>query len=302
MLLSGGDSAVFRCRTALAGADPAQPWRHAVKAVRFPAAELAADGRTVRYVYRGYRDATTLTAVADCRIPATPAAIARMGRKLDARRSGQANMDQSVLSSVELAPLTVIACGPGYIGEYPNCYPVQTPTTGGTTSPGDFWDGYESSGGSPATDSPDNHDDVPDLIVGDTIPDCTQSQTQTWALAYCRAGPPEGTRLSWTEKAFDRISTRGAECANIAAFGRDLLASGRLQFYEWQEQDGSIGGWGSTEIGVLLADFWIDDFGDPAGRSQPSFDNKLVHEIEHAMGRGHVEPNQTPNSLACDGL
>ncbi len=172
------------------------------------------------------------------------------------------------------------------------------PRPGGTTSPDGFWtDG--GSGGDPDSDSPEDGDDV---IVADTLPDCGQSQTETWARAYCRADPPEGTRRAWTEEALRRISTRGEECARIAAFGTDLLNTGRLQLYEWQEQDGNIGGWGSPAIGVLPGDSWVDDFGDPAGRGIPSFDDELVHEIEHAMGRNHVEPNQTPNSLACDGL
>jgi hypothetical protein len=254
----------------------------------------------VRYIYRGYRDASTLAAVADCRIPATPSALARISRKLGVSAPLRTDASTRLFSDFALAPVVAVACGPGYIGEYPACYPVRTPTTGaGEGDGGDFWSGGEGGGGNEGETSGEESDQSDEVPI-DEIPDCTQPQTERWALAFCRAARPQGTRLEWTKDALDRISKRGEECARIAAFGAQLLSEGRLQFFEWQ--DGDKAGWGNVDIGALLADFWVDDFGDPQGRSTPSFDNKLVHEIEHAMGRPHVEYNQTPNSLACDGL
>lgn len=211
-----GDSMTVTCRTALAGADPARLWQHGTATVRFPAAELAPDGRTVRYIYRGYREASTLAAVADCRIPATPGAVARMDRKLHVRvRSG--TNDVRLFSDVALAPVVAVACSPGYIGEYPACYPITTPTSGGTMDPGaggGFW-----SGGGGGEDGSGGSEDDGDEIESDEPPDCTQPQTERWALAYCRAARPDGIRLEWTKAALDRVSKRGEECARIAAFG-----------------------------------------------------------------------------------
>ncbi len=101
-----------------------------------------------------------------------------------------------------------------------------------------------------------------------------------------------------------RLNGRGGECANIAAFGERLLESGRIRYFAHVESiHGSYGGWGGPEIGAVLGAFWVDDFGGTAS-GHPNFDNKLVHEIEHAMGRGHIdaEGSDTPNSASCSGF
>lgn len=84
-----------------------------------------------------------------------------------------------------------------------------------------------------------------------------------------------------------------------------MLNSGRIRYFQHVESiHGSIGGWGDPDIGALLGSFWMDDFGGTESGVR-NFDNKLVHEIEHVMGRGHfpdANTDQTPNSLACSGL
>jgi hypothetical protein len=139
-----------------------------------------------------------------------------------------------------------------------------------------------------------------DAIVTDTLPNCGQVQTENWMHAYCGSLPPVGERLARTEAAFERIEQRGAECANIAAFGRQLLAAGGLRYFQQQDWYEEYAGWGSPALGAMLASFWVDQFGAPGGTGQRNFDNKLVHEIEHAMGRlDHPTPDQTANSYHC---
>jgi hypothetical protein len=150
-------------------------------------------------------------------------------------------------------------------------------------------------------ESPPSHDDY--IAPGSRIPDCTKAVLQPWEHAYCTSEPPSGERLVRTQNSLQRVEARGGECANIAAAGWQLLASGRIRYYPYVESvHGNYGGWGSPEIGVLLDTGWVDDFGGtPTGHG--NFDMKLVHEIEHAMGRGHVEgSNETSHSASCAGF
>lgn len=141
-----------------------------------------------------------------------------------------------------------------------------------------------------------------DYIAADTLPNCGEAQTVRWMHAYCNGSPPSGERLLRTNLGLDRIEKRGAECANIAAFGRQMLADGTLRYFEHQQWYKAYG-WGNPMIGALLASFLVDLYGVPGGPSQRTFDNKLVHEIEHAMGRlEHPTYDQTANSVVCAAL
>lgn len=166
--------------------------------------------------------------------------------------------------------------------------------------------GGDGSGGGGESDPTLGVDDY--IVAADTLPNCGQVQTAQWTHAYCNSFPPAGDQLLRTHQAFDRIAARGGECANIAAFGRQLLSEGRFRYFPHQELYEKYTGWGGRwgagekESGVLLATFWPDDFGDPKGLGYPNFDNKIAHEIEHVMGRDHIGPDQTLNSRACAGL
>ena len=72
----------FMCSTALRTYDPQFPWRYGRVELRFPVAEIPSDGRTIRYRYLGYKDATTLIAIAECNVPATSRAVERVNRIL----------------------------------------------------------------------------------------------------------------------------------------------------------------------------------------------------------------------------
>lgn len=145
---------------------------------------------------------------------------------------------------------------------------------------------------------------VDDYLGDMSPPDCTKPNLQPWEHAYCTSTVPTGERLVRTLTGLQRIASRGGECATIAAFGQQLLLSGRIRYFAHVESiHGPYGGWGGPEIGAVLGAFWVDDFGGaPSGH--PNFDNKLVHEIEHAMGRDHVDASgsDTPNSRSCSGF
>jgi hypothetical protein len=135
-------------------------------------------------------------------------------------------------------------------------------------------------------------------------PDCSKPVLEAWEHAYCTSEAPVGERLIRTETALDRITLRGGECENIAAVGRNLLASGKIRYYQYVESvHGDFGGWGGPDIGAILDSAWVDDFGGTATGAR-NFDLKLIHEIEHVMGRGHIDNLgiDTPNSSQCAGF
>lgn len=147
---------------------------------------------------------------------------------------------------------------------------------------------------------------------GANPPDCSKPQTEAWAIDYCNARAPEGERLNRTKQAIARIKARGGECANIADKAITLLSQGKLRYYP--ESADSQGGWGNSSIGAILLDAWVDNYFDTAIEQQDAngnivrrnLDHTIVHEVEHTMGRSHIDQNaggfQTPNSQACSGL
>ena len=296
--------AAFRCLTARATGDPAAPWAYGQGTVRFPATELAPNGRTLRYTFQGYDDRPALVAVAACEIPATPAAIARMNRKLGV----VTEQPDVTIQDVALAPVVATACAPGYIGEYPACYKISTGSTdggGGTgfgsTGDGDIWGGG-GSGGTGGTTSGDPPPPSPgDFMLSDTARNCAALQPDQFGRAFCRSFVPSGERLNRTQNAIARIRGRGMECAYIADQAAALLAVGKLRYFD--HQDGDDGGWGDAPNGVLLSTAWVDTFytvGDAFGRN---LDQLVVHEVEHTLGRDHIDGTalDTPHSRSCGG-
>lgn len=197
-----------------------------------------------------------------------------------------------------LEGLVVTACGSGYTGEYPSCLPNPTPIefpSDGSSS--GFWEGGGSGAPPPDDFTPELANDT---VPPGVIPDCTQPQVLSWARAYCRAAPPTAERRVRTDSAIARVARRGSECATIAQAARDLQAAGRLQYYDSLVGDGA-GGWGDPGIGVLISTSWIDIFGNTGNPNLSTFDRVFVHEVEHAMGREHIDDSgtDTPNSREC---
>lgn len=144
-------------------------------------------------------------------------------------------------------------------------------------------------------------------IIPDTagVPDCTQPQpldsdpTLNWRHAYCRSRAAAGVELDRTLELLNHLELRGGVCAEIATFGRSMLHAGRLRYYDFIPEYSGIGGWGGPALGALLDASWITNFSP----NDPNAIAKILHEIEHAMGQGHVTGpagyNQTPNEQSC---
>src|ERR1700741_341927 len=141
---TSGRSDAFVCVTYVAAHGGA--WRGNSRRIRFPASELAPGGHTIAYRYRGYTPENRIVATADCRIPATEAAIRRMNRRFSVetshripRRSGtRAQLADGPKFSTELDAVgleTLVAtakwCGPGMVGQYPYCRPILSATAPG---------------------------------------------------------------------------------------------------------------------------------------------------------------------------
>lgn len=136
----------------------------------------------------------------------------------------------------------------------------------------------------------------------DTVPNCAVAQTRPWARAYCRSTMPNAAREAAIRAALTRMEQRGEQCAQLAARGRELLNSGRLRTFA--PVDGDHGGWGNPNIGVILAEYWIDQYASTASPDNRNLDHTLAHELDHTFGRMHTDFTgyETANSRACSGL
>lgn len=139
------------------------------------------------------------------------------------------------------------------------------------------------------------------------IPDCYHTNYGwVWQNAYCESTPPIGSRLTATNDALSRIAARGGECANIATTGRQLLSQNKLRYFPNRPE--YAGGYGRSDIGALLADYWVDSYATVAASDGRTLDSTLVHEIDHVFARDHAvnngitDPYHTPNSKLCAGL
>ncbi|HKP75423.1 MAG TPA: hypothetical protein VJT67_07745 [Longimicrobiaceae bacterium] len=134
----------FTCRASTRNGELfGQQWRYSARAVRFSPDELASDGATILYRFKGYVNGADLVSWITCEIPATAAAVRRLDhgfaipQALRARAgwgalakgspSGTAGMRAPRFDTVcdetgcHLDGLTVSACY--YGGIYPNCNP-----------------------------------------------------------------------------------------------------------------------------------------------------------------------------------
>jgi hypothetical protein len=305
-------------------------------ALRFPKAELAADGRTgivrLRVLMPGR---TTPVAVANCRIPKTRAAVERLYHRFESIFAGHARLDPLLFvvpverrsnltgrrGQVAVAPAPSFDTAPGD-WQMPGVTATVPAGEGGATgwtgmewgwgSAGDYYQGGGSDSYDPGTptDSPaslaNDFDTIPRLA-----PNCAAPQNRM-EYAFCHSAAPDSTSPlhAITKSALGRIRARGGACVEIADRGEELLEDGRLRYFDGSDNPaeyGDAGGFGSVALGVALdADYWLRYYGstDPIGRT---FDNGLVHEIEHTLGRTHtVDPNApgvptTEHARACGG-
>jgi hypothetical protein len=193
------------------------------------------------------------------------------------------------------------------LGDDGVCRSSRDGTYDGSGGGGGDWGGWDGGGGGgdggsgelgPTTESTND-----EIAPQDTVPNCTQAQTTNWANAFCRSTRPTGARLDSTNAALNRMEQRGGACAELAREGRRLLSIGRLGYFV--PQAGDAGGWGSSDIGVIVADYWVDQYsGGRVSADNRNLDHSLGHEIDHALGRAHIDAAgyETANSRACSGL
>jgi hypothetical protein len=127
-------------------------------------------------------------------------------------------------------------------------------------------------------------------------PDCSAAFLNRWQDLYCnRRQEPDSAQVRATLQALDQIATRGEECAAIAQRGRDLLATGQITFFVWQE--GGSGGYGHRNTGIQLDEGYARHYGTQGSR----FERVLVHEIDHYLGHGHIDSSglETPHTAQC---
>ena len=132
----------------------------------------------------------------------------------------------------------------------------------------------------------------------DTIPpeDCSAANLTHWAKLFCfRAFPPDSAQRAVTLQALDAIALRGPECAAIAQKGRELLASGWITFFVWQEGDPAA--YGNPNTGIQLD----EAFARLYSTGGSNFERTLVHEIDHVLRLGHIDAAQleTPHTAQC---
>jgi hypothetical protein len=135
-------------------------------------------------------------------------------------------------------------------------------------------------------------------MARDTLPpNCSDPNLTQWQRLYCfRAVPPDSAQKRATLQALDAIAARGAECAAIAQKGRELLASGQIQFFVPLE--GDAGGYGHRNTGIQLNEASVRLYGTVGS----SFEATLVHEIDHVLGfHDHIDAAglQTPHMAQC---
>ncbi|HYW09344.1 MAG TPA: hypothetical protein VE913_20455, partial [Longimicrobium sp.] len=132
--------------------------------VEFPRSEVAPDGRTRDYRYRGYITAGQLVATGDCTIPDTEKAVQHIDRLFGIKRNAENGGDLggvSILGCVsdgycEIEGITANGCVGG--GDWPNCNGIMQPSDlpqcsmynecgGGTWTPGPLGGGGGGGGG-----------------------------------------------------------------------------------------------------------------------------------------------------------
>lgn len=184
--------------------------------------------------------------------------------------------------------------------EYPysNCYDG-LPEVG--------WYGYgigsndEATANSSYGQRPKSAAEIPDTVPV-AAPICPVSDTaEPWERDYCSGVVPG--RTSVTRKSFlaamNRLELRGGICAQLAAFGRNLLEQGKVRYFNAYDDD--LRSFGGPGVGIIIQKQFIHN-------AEPyNHEWVLAHELEHAM-TGYVHDltdvdaagvKHTPNDTYC---
>jgi hypothetical protein len=250
------------------------PFQYRRFAVRFPAEALATDGRTLIYSVRLVSGGVTV-AMANCRIPRTPQAIALMDRRLDVddRRRTLLRLDGSCGSSSD--PCSVA----GVTGTA--TYPSGDSGDWGWGSWSDWGssmgDGY--SGGStydPGTPTFDGSDLNEDLCPAQD-PSCNVPLSETDKQTLGRA-------MQTIKRDADPV------CAQLADKLQQMIDNNSV--YRGAYDSGHTGGATASAIHVDPR-FW-DNANSEGGGWDEVLASALLHETAHTLYPDHVGETQTP--------
>jgi hypothetical protein len=287
----------FGCTGSVRLGKGAEPWRYGRATVRFAPEEVAENGATIRYRFRGYENGTRLVSTADCTIPRTDAALRRMDANFGVRR----NPPRAGISRIpgprmdcygddcSLPGMYVSACSWG--GIWPYCYSKPTSLAqvqcgaldpacsgfGGST-PEEQW-GW---GGSGSTPTPP--EETCDPAVD---PDCEKPLTNADVDAIRHAI----TTYVLPDSAIQDTTVR-RECGEMRrTFERTLVAGNVFRgAYDSRPPDEH---YGLALSGRIHFDPWLLNSAAAGNtKDQRELANTALHEAAHVAGHDHPNPPQ----------
>lgn len=179
---------------------------------------------------------------------------------------------------------------------------------------------YRDGGGGSGSSSP------PAPLTGDFSEDyfepyCNETQTIDPLEAFCEGVVPTSDDLEKVNNEIEQLINKGGECAEIGKTAQNVLNAGYLKIFNsgsinWDgnpvggyggEFDGTINDPSNSQPYILIDRKWIDNFYNTYHQKDElnvDFQFALIHETEHAMGRGHVNGSEyiTPNVLQCSDI
>lgn len=272
----------------------ARPWRYGRGVVRFAPNEVAGNGATLHYRFKGYEDGAILVGTADCVIPPTDAAIRRANAVFGALRSVPMASGNRVVNGPRLSctgdvcsleGMTVSACSWGGIWLYCYLKPASLAQmqcgaldpycgSGGGTD-GWTWDG----GGGPAPE-PDPAPDGSDLDEGTcpaNDPTCNQPLSEADKQRLARA-------INGISRTADPV------CAQLADRLQQLVDANSV--YRGSYDSGHTGGAFDAKIHVDPR-YW-DQAAAEGGGWDSVLASALLHETAHLLFPDHAGETRTP--------
>lgn len=300
-LAAGQGSSPYACFTSVATPGGPHKYRYGRLNLPFSKGELAADGATLRYGHRVYAEDGSILRLANCIIPATPAAVQAMNRRfgLQGKAMSKRKSGGSEGGTIGIQACVTVIWPDGEeiteCGDDPAPAPDDPYTCVQHCTPGVDEGGGPGGGGTPpGGDDPcaDCEPEYPVVTENDHVdddvppPDC--NNPAGWDprfvrhfTAYCSGEPPTGERLTRTNLAVDRIAQRGPECAKIARRARELIAAGTFRYYK--NEGYGFGGVSQKGQGWLAIDDTRVDYAKNE-YYQSVLDRDIVHEVDLSSG------------------
>ena len=164
-------------------------------------------------------------------------------------------------------------------------------------------------GGAGPAPLPLGDDEIPE---DEDPPDCSEPQTEPWAIDYCAAREPNDAEQAKLTTAYNNIKARGSVCVRLAQVADSLMAAGDFRLYT--PGPDTKGGWARRDLGIWIDEAWpsswdsgssaeTDSLGNPLQRN---LEQTIAHEADHYIGLDHSDSEaggfRTLNSGTCSGL